>query len=85
MRNQVLLAVCAAFATIAVSVPADAAKRKKSPRAVTANVTVSSAAHAGSYYYRGTGTHALRDRSRAFFGSPVRGREFFESIRSASE
>ena len=73
--EKFLAATVMSFAAAALlAAPAEAAKRKTSKAPAKT--------YASTYYYQGTGTHALRDRSRPFFGSPVRGREFFESITS---
>ena len=73
-----------AASLVVAAVPADAAKRKKSKPQATYYSQTASDSHAGNYYYRGTGAFSLRDRASAHFGSPVRGREFFEDIASRS-
>ena len=74
--KSLCVAVTAAAAAMLIALPADAAKRKKSTQTKSYEAT---------YYYQGTGTHALRDRARPYFGSPVRGVEFFDSRTSPSE
>ena len=52
--------------------PAEAARRRKGKPAIT-RVAVPDA-----YYY--SSAHGLYDKARPFFGSPVRGYEFFQQI-----
>ena len=70
--RKILLA--SLFALLATSVlapdPADAARRKS--KVVKQPVSVD------TYYY--SGVYKLNDRARPFFGSPVRGYEFFQFI-----
>ena len=83
MKNRVSTTILFLVATSMIAaVPADAAKRKKSKPQATYYSQTASDSHAGNYYYRGTGAFNLRDRASAHFGSPVRGREFFEDIAS---
>lgn len=73
MRKLIRTAIALLMAApLLASAPAEAAKRKKSVAPQKSVVD--------TYYYRGTGTVALYDRSRPFFGSPVRGREFFDAV-----
>ena len=77
MKKLVIATVLLLAAAPLLSIsPAEAAKRKTSAPA---------RANADTYYYQGTGTTALRDRARPYFGSPVRGREFFEAITSPGD
>lgn len=74
MKKHLFSTMLLVTASLMMTIPADAAKRKKAP--------ASAKSYADTYYYSGTGTHSLRDRSRAYFGSPVRGVEFFEATQS---
>ena len=74
-QHLTVLTLSLAAAALLATAPAEAAKRKrtKAPAQTYAKT------YESTYYYQGTGTHALHDRARPFFGSPVRGREFFEA------
>ena len=71
MRNVVLACALSLVATSFLAPdPADAAPRKSKNKAKIVRV-----ASADTYYY--SGASQLYDNSRSFFGSPVRGFEFF--------
>ena len=71
--KKLIAAAVFSFAAVALlaTAPAEAAKRK--------NSKAPAKSYASTYYYQGSGTHTLRDRARPYFGSPVRGKEFFEA------
>ena len=75
MQKIVLSCLLSVAATALITPdPADAARRT---RQVIVGAPVRVVVRADSYYYRGPGTQGLYDQARPFFGSPVRGYEFF--------
>lgn len=67
------LLICFAVVTSSTFIatdPADAARRRAKPAPVVQT-------NVDTYYFLGT---QLSDRSRSYFGSPVRGHEFFKDI-----
>jgi hypothetical protein len=81
MRKIILTAFMSGLAAVALSVPADAARRssKAYQKQPAAQIMVHNTSPA---YYRGNGAYGLRDNSRPYFASPPDGPAFFASIQS---
>ena len=92
MRKLLLTACVSSLAAVALSLPADAARRSsKAQRTQATTYQYQTREYRivvhnnNSAYYRGNGTISLRDNSRPFFASPPDGPAFFASMRSPSE